>query len=232
MSWDESGTVSVIVPALNEAQTIAALVSELLAVGVLEVIVADNGSTDGTGNVAIAAGARVVEEARRGYGQACAAGSAAARGSILAYIDADLSFLPSELPRLTDPIAAGLADLVLGSRPLGGIERGAMPTHQRFGNWLTARLMRSLYGLPVTDLGPYRAIRADLLRALDMREMTYGWPTEMMVKAARCGARVMEAPVSYRARQAGKSKVGGTVKGSALAAYRILAVTLAASGKR
>ena len=193
---------------------------------------ADNGSTDGTGSLAVAAGGCVVVEPRRGYGWACAAGSAAARGDILAYIDGDFSFSPSELPRLTGPIAAGEADLVLGSRPLGGIADGAMPPHQRFGNWLTARLMRRLYRLPVTDLGPYRAIRAGLLRSLDMREMTYGWPTEMMVKAARCGARVVEAPVSFRPRRAGSSKVGGTLEGSVRAAYRILAVTLRSSRER
>jgi glycosyltransferase involved in cell wall biosynthesis len=219
-------TASVIVPALNEAGNIAALVRETLAQGVLEVVVVDNGSTDDTAAQAAEAGAAVVREPRRGYGYACAAGSAAARGDILVYLDADFSFLPAELGRLVDPIAAGAADLVLGSRPLGGIARGAMPPHQRFGNTLTAALMRGLYRIPVTDLGPYRAIRADLLRSLDMREMTYGWPTEMMVKAARRGARVIEAPVSYHARRSGRSKVGGTVKGSALAAYHILRVTL------
>ena len=218
--------VSVVVPALNEAGNIAALAQETLAQGVREVVVVDNGSTDDTAAQAEAAGARVVREPRRGYGYACAAGSAAAGGDILVYIDADFSFLPVEISRLVDPIAADVADLVLGSRPLGGIARGAMPPHQRFGNWLTAALMRGLYGLQVTDLGPYRAIRAELLRSLDMGEMTYGWPTEMMVKAARRGARVAEAPVSYHPRRAGRSKVGGTVKGSALAAYHILRVTL------
>jgi glycosyltransferase involved in cell wall biosynthesis len=218
--------VSVIVPALNEAGNIAALVRETLAQGVLEVVVVDNGSTDDTAALAEAAGAVAAREPRRGYGYACAAGSAAARGEIFVYLDADFSFLPAEIDRLVAPIAAGAADLVLGSRPLGGIERGAMPPHQQFGNWLTARLMRRLYGLPVTDLGPYRGIRAELLRSLQMREMTYGWPTEMMVKAAQRGARVVEAPVSYHARRSGRSKVGGTVKGSALAAYHILRVTL------
>jgi glycosyltransferase involved in cell wall biosynthesis len=220
--------VSVIVPALNEAGNIAALVRETLAQGVHEVIVVDNGSTDSTAALAASAGARVLTEKRRGYGYACAAGSAAATGDILAYLDADFSFLPAELPRLVDPIARGAADLALGSRPLGGIDPGAMPPHQRFGNWLTAALMRRRYGLAVTDLGPYRAIRADLLRALDMVEMTYGWPTEMMVKAARRGARVFEVPVTYHTRRAGRSKVGGTLKGSALAAYHILRVTLRA----
>jgi len=106
------------------------------------------------------------------------------------------------------------------------MEPGAMPPHARFGNWLVARLMRLLYGLRVTDLGPYRAIRADLLALLDMREMTYGWPTEMMVKAARQGGRVVEVPVRYRVRRGGRSKVSGTVRGTLLATYFILFVTL------
>jgi hypothetical protein len=115
---------------------------------------------------------------------------------------------------------------VLGSRELGHIAAGAMPPHQRFGNWLAASLMRGLYRVQVTDLGPYRAIRRDLLEELDMREMTFGWPTEMMVKVARRGARIHEVPVSYLARTWGRSKVGGTLRGSMLAAYRILSVTL------
>jgi glycosyltransferase involved in cell wall biosynthesis len=218
--------VSVIIPALNEAGNLPALVAATLSQRVAEVIVVDNGSTDATATVAAAAGARVLREPRRGYGYACAAGSAAAAHPILVYLDADHSFLPAELPRLVEPILADRADLVLGSRPLGGIAPRAMPPHQRFGNWLTAALMRRIYGLPVTDLGPYRAIRAPLLASLDMREMTYGWPTEMMVKAAGRAARVAEVPVSYHARRAGRSKIGGTLKGSALAAYHILRVTL------
>ena len=136
---------------------------------------------------AAAAGAVVVLEPRRGYGYACAAGSAAAHGDILVYLDGDGSFLPAEMPRLIEPLRAGAADLVLGSRVLGHIAAGAMPPHQRFGNWLAASLMRGLYRVQVTDLGPYRAVRRDLLEELNMREMTFGWPTEMMVKAARRG---------------------------------------------
>jgi hypothetical protein len=116
--------------------------------------------------------------------------------------------------------------LVLGSRPEGGMEQGAMPPHARFGNWLVARLMRWLYGLRVTDLGPFRAIRAGLLDQLAMEEMTYGWPTEMMVKASRQGARVVEIPVRYRVRRGGRSKVSGTIRGTVLATYFILFVTL------
>jgi glycosyltransferase involved in cell wall biosynthesis len=216
--------VSVIIPALNEAGNIASLVADVRAVWPAEVIVVDNGSTDGTADEVRATGtARLIAEPRRGYGYACAAGvRAAGDADILLFLDGDHSFLPAEMPRLIEPILRSEADLVLGSRPLGGIAPGAMPAHQQFGNWLVARLMNALYRLRLTDLGPYRAIRGDLLAQLDMREMTYGWPAEMMVKAARRGARIVEAPVSYHSRRSGKSKVGGTL----LAAYYILGVTL------
>jgi glycosyltransferase involved in cell wall biosynthesis len=216
-------TTTVIIPALNEAGCIAALVADVLAQPVDQVIVVDNGSTDATAEQAQRAGARVVAEPRRGYGYACRAGALAAPAAeVLIYLDGDYSFLPAELPRLLGPLWAGTASLVLGSRALGRVEPGAMPPAQRFGNWLVARLMRPLYGLPLTDLGPYRAVRRELLAALDMREMTYGWPTEMIVKAARCGARIVEVPVTYCARRAGRSKVSGTVRGTLLAGRAIL----------
>ena len=191
-----------------------------------QVIVVDNGSSDGTGPLAAEAGALVVSEPRQGYGYACAAGVAAASGEILVFLDGDFSSLPQEMPRLLAPILQGQAGLVLGSRVLGEILPGAMPPHQRFGNWLTSGLMRRLYRVAVTDLGPYRAIRRELLLALDMQEMTFGWPTEMMVKCARRGVPIVEVPVSFAPRRAGKSKVSGTLRGSALAAYYILGVTL------
>jgi glycosyltransferase involved in cell wall biosynthesis len=219
--------VAVIIPALNEAASIGRLVGEVLASLPVEVVVADNGSTDATAAEAAAAGARVVREPRRGYGYACAAGAAAAaEASVLVFLDGDGSFLPAELPLLLAPILEDRADLVLGSRPLGSIEPGAMPPHQRFGNWLVARLANLLYGLSITDLGPYRAIRRPLLIRLDMREMTFGWPAEMIVKAARQGARIAEAPVSYRSRQGGRSKVSGTLRGTLLTAWYVLGVTL------
>lgn len=219
-------TVDVIIPALNEAGNIADLVGQAAAQGVHQVIVVDNGSTDQTGLIAKEAGAQVVAEPRRGYGYACAAGVQAATADILLFLDGDFSFLPQEMPRLLEPIQQGRADLVLGSRILGSIAPGAMPPHQRFGNWLTARLMRQLYRVDVTDLGPYRAIRRELLLALAMQEMTFGWPTEMMVKCARRRSPIVEVPVSYHSRRAGKSKVSGTLRGSVLAAYFILGVTL------
>ena len=220
--------MSVIIPALNEAENITSLVADVQAAWPAEVIVVDNGSTDGTADVVRATGsACLVREPRRGYGYACAAGVEAAGGAdILVFLDGDHSFSPAEMPRLLQPILNGEADLVLGSRPCGGIAPGAMPPHQRFGNWLVARLMNALYGLRVTDLGPYRAVRRELLEQLDMQEMTYGWPQEMLVKAARRGARIVEAPVSYRSRRSGKSKVSGTLRGTALATYYILGVTL------
>ena len=193
------------------------------------VIVVDNGSTDGTAEVARQAGAVVVAEPRPGSGFACAAGVHAAgeRGAeAVVFLDADGSFDPAQIPDLLAPMHAGQADLVLGSRPAGGMEPGAMPPHARFGNWLVAWLMRLLYGLRVSDLGPYRAIRTALLAELEMQEMTYGWPTEMMVKAARRGACVVEVPVRYRVRRGGRSKVSGTVRGTLLATYAILFVTL------
>jgi glycosyltransferase involved in cell wall biosynthesis len=224
--------VTVIIPALNEAGCIGELVTAALRQGVLEVLVVDNGSTDATAEAARRAGASVVAEARRGYGYACLAGVAAASAwaEALVFIDGDFSFAPGEMPALLAPLQSGVADLVLGSRTLGSIERGSMPPQQRFGNWLVARLMRRLYSLPLTDLGPYRAVRRDLLATLDMHEMTFGWPTEMIVKAARRRARIVEVPVSYRSRRAGQSKVSGTLKGTLLAGYAILGTTFRYSG--
>ena len=223
------GKTAVIIPALNEAGNIAALVQETLAQPVDFVVVVDNGSDDETAVFAQNAGAIVVSEPRRGYGYACAAGTAVAlskQADILIYLDGDFSSLPSELPQLLTPIQQNEADLVLGSRTLGHIEEGAMPPHQRFGNWLSARLMSWLYRVTVTDLGPFRAIRADLIHSLNMQEMTFGWPTEMMVKVAKRNGRILEVPVSWHTRRSGHSKVSGTVRGSILAAYYILGVTI------
>ncbi len=220
---------AVIIPALNEAGNIRDLVEEVNRVIATQVIVVDNGSTDATAGVARAAGALVVSEPRRGYGYACAAGfrAAVALGAeVLVFLDGDYSFLPAELPAVLAPVIEDRADLCLGSRWLGDIAPGAMPPQQRFGNWLTARLMNRLYGLQITDLGPYRAIRTALLAALGMQEMTYGWPAEMLVKAARHDARIVEVPVSYHSRRAGRSKVSGTLRGTVLAARYIVGVTL------
>lgn len=219
--------IAVIIPALNEAGSIGDLVAETLAQPVDRVIVVDNASIDNTAQVARRAGAQVVYEARRGYGYACAAGVAAAGDAdVLVFIDGDYSCLPGEMPALLAPLQENRADLVIGSRELGHIAPGAMPSYQRFGNWLMAWLMNALYGLRLTDLGPYRAVRRELLEKLAMREMTFGWPTEMTVKAARRQARIVEIPVSWLPRRAGQSKISGTIRGAILAAYYIFGITV------
>jgi len=172
--------------------------------------------------IAQAGGAQVVHERRRGYGRACAAGVAAAQGEVVLFLDADGADDPVQIPNLLAPILDEQADMVLGSRLAGEVAAGAMHWHQRFGNWLAAGLIRILYGLPLTDLSPFRAARRELLLGLEMEGMTYGWPTEMIVKAARQGWRVVETPVRYRPRLGGRSKISGTVRGTALATYYIL----------
>lgn len=164
---------------------------------------------------------------QRGYGAACQAGAnAAADADVLVFLDGDGSFDAAEAAHVVAPIVAGDADLVLGSRELGGVAPQAMPPHQQWGNRLVAWLLRRLYHIRVTDVGPFRAIRRTTLDALEMRELTYGWPTEMIVKAARHQAHIVEVPTTYTVRIGGESKVGGTVRGSILAGYRMLVLTL------
>ncbi|MBI1999665.1 MAG: glycosyltransferase family 2 protein [candidate division NC10 bacterium] len=217
--------VVAVIPALNEEGSIGRVVAAVPRDLVAEVVVVNNGSTDRTAEVASAAGARIVTERERGYGAACRAGlDAAADADILVYLDGDASDQPEELANILGPVVRGQADLVIGSRLMGRREAGAMPPHAVFGNWLTARLVRLLYGVRITDLGSFRAIRRADLVALDMRERTYGWPVEMIVKAARRGYRIREVPVTHRKR-IGKSKVAGTLMGSLKAAYFILVTT-------
>lgn len=226
--------IAVVIPALNEADNVGGVVDDLRTQAVDLIIVVDNGSTDGTASVAEQHGATVVREPIAGYGRACAAGTdhAVAQGAeVIVYIDADQSSRGDELPLLLVPIAEGQADLVLGSRVLGTMEAGAMGPHQRFGNWLTAAIMRLLYDVTVTDLGPYRAIRTDVLTSLDMSEQTFGWPTEMMVKTARSDARIVEVPVTWQVRNAGESKVSGTIRGTVLSAWYLLSVTIKHAGR-
>jgi glycosyltransferase involved in cell wall biosynthesis len=217
--------VVAIIPALNEEGSIGKVVAAVPREIATEVIVVNNGSTDRTAEVATAAGARVVTEVERGYGAACRAGLlAASDADILVYLDGDASDQPEELAMILAPVARGEAELVIGSRLLGRREAGAMPAHALMGNWLAARLVRILYGVRITDLGSFRAIRRGDLLDLDMRERTYGWPVEMVVKAARRGFRIREVPVTHK-RRIGKSKVAGTLVGSLKAAYFILVTT-------
>jgi len=217
---------SVIIPALNEAESIQMVLAAIPSEHVAEILVVDGGSTDGTPQIAESAGVRLIQESRRGYGRACLTGAQAATGDILVFLDADGADDPRHLPALVRPILEDTADLVLGSRLAGVILPGAMPWHQRLGNWLAARLIRRLYGQPLSDLGPFRAVRRPKLLQLNLTEMTYGWPTEMIVRAARQGWRLCEIPVGYRPRQGGQSKISGTLRGSVLATYFILRTIL------
>jgi len=215
--------VSVVIPTYNEAGSIARVLDEIPASLVAEVLVVDAGSTDGTREIAAAHGARVIVEPRRGYGRACLTGLAAVdHPDTVVFLDGDYSDRPRELGRLIQPIREGAADVVLGSRLAGGLEPGAMPWHAVFGNRLAAALIRRLYGISLTDLGPFRAARYEVLRALDLREMTYGWAVELVTRGAMRGYRVVEVPVSYHPR-IGVSKISGTLRGSIGAAWCILA---------
>ena len=218
--------VSVIIPTHNEAQAIERVLADLPSDLTTEVIVVDSNSNDGTPELAARAGARVLQESRRGYGRACLTGLAAADSpDIVVFLDGDYSDRPSELPLLLAPIREGRADLTLGSRVRSIAHPGALPWHQSLGNRLAAALIRLLYGLEITDLGPFRAGRADVLRALDLKEKTYGWAVEMILKGALAGYRVVEVPVSYYPR-IGKSKISGTLKGTLGAAWFILSLIM------
>ena len=214
--------VSVIIPTHNEAQAIGRVLADLPSELVTEVIVVDSNSTDGTPDLARKMGARVIEEPRRGYGRACLTGLANTQNpDVIVFLDGDYSDRPSELPIILAPIFEGRADITLGSRFSGKGDRSALPWHQSFGNRLAAGLIRLLYGVQITDLGPFRAGRADTLRALALEEATYGWAVEMILKGAIAGFRTVEVPVSYYPR-IGKSKIGGTLKGTLGAAWFIL----------
>jgi len=215
--------VIAIIPALNEEKSIGAVVSGLLRHGSDEVIVVDNGSEDSTPDVAREAGARVVAETRRGYGSACLAGiRALGQTDVVVFADGDGCDDPSDLPALIRPILDGTADMVIGSRMSGLAERGALPAHSRFGNWLAGLLLRRMYGQRVTDMGPFRAMEFQSLRSLGMKDTGYGWTAEMQAKAALSGLRVVEIPVHYRRRSTGQSKITGSAAASAAAGWVIL----------
>ena len=214
--------VSVIIPTHNEAQAIGLVLADLPAKMVTEVLVVDSNSTDGTAAIAEAKGARILHEPRRGYGRACLTGLAAAnQPDVVVFLDGDYSDRPDELPLLLAPIAEGRADITIGSRLAKQNVAGALPWHSVFGNRLAAAMIRVLYGQRITDLGPFRAARADVLRQLALEEDTYGWAVEMILKGALGGFRIVEVPVSYYPR-IGKSKISGTLRGAVGAAWFIL----------
>jgi glycosyltransferase involved in cell wall biosynthesis len=214
--------VAVVIPAVDEEHAIGRVLADLPR-SVSRVIVVDNGSRDRTAEVAAAAGATVVREPRRGYGQACLAGIAAAGDvDVVAFLDGDYSDHPEQLGDVLAPIERGEADLVIGSRTLGRREPGAHPWHAVLGTRVCVSLMNRLIGTAATDLGPFRAIRAPALRRLGMGDRDFGWTVEMQVKARRHGLRVCEVPVDYRPR-IGRSKVSGTLGGSMRAGVKILA---------
>ena len=223
-------TIAAIIPALNEERSIGQVL-EAIPEWVDLVVVADNGSTDNTAEVARQGGARVVEETRRGYGSACLAGIATLpepdspnAPDAVVFLDADFSDNPAEISKLVDPILSGQWDLVIGSRTAGNCERGALTITQRFGNWLSCRLMRGFFGGDFSDLGPFRAISWPDFHRLQMDDKDYGWTVQMQIRALRKGLRTTEVPVEYRRRAAGKSKVSGTIRGIFGAGTTILQV--------
>jgi glycosyltransferase involved in cell wall biosynthesis len=214
--------VSVVIPTHNEASAIGRVLADLPSDLVTEVLVVDSNSTDGTPEIARKMGARVIGEPRRGYGRACLTGlDSASTPDVVVFLDGDYSDRPAELRLLLAPIAEGRADITLGSRLGKQSIPGALPWHAAFGNRLAASLITLMYGLKISDLGPFRAARADVLRRLALEETTYGWAVEMIVKGALEGFRIVEVPVSYYPR-IGKSKISGTLRGTVGAAWFIL----------
>ncbi len=217
-----SPPLAVIIPALNEEQSIGRVLDAISKHLDADIIVVDNGSSDRTAEIAESHGARVVREPQRGYGAACLAGIAALGSSeVVAFLDADLSDSPEMLADLVEPIVCGQADLVIGSRMRGRRERGALPAHSRLGNWLAGRILTHLYRQPTTDLGPFRAIRRETLERLKMQDRGFGWTIEMQAKAARLRVPTLEIPVPYRKR-IGRSKITGSLKASIHASSVIL----------
>lgn len=216
-------TVSVVIPCLNEEEAIGPLIAEILAEGVDEIVVVDNGSKDRTAEVSRAAGARVVAEPTPGYGRACATGVATVRADcdIVCFLDGDGSDIPGFIRSVTGPVAANAADFVMGSRLKGTREPGSMTPQQLLAGHIAGFLMKQAYGVSFSDMSPFRAMRLPRLRALDMAESTYGWNLEMQMKAAAGGLRILEVPVDHRCRRGGVSKVSGNVVAGMKAAYKI-----------
>jgi len=219
-------TIDVVIPAYNEEQSIGKVISDLPKELVREIVVVSNNSTDNTEEVAAKAGATVLVEKRKGYGAACLKGieylkNKEDRADIVLFIDGDYSDFPAEAINVVQPILDGKAEMVIGSRALGKKEKGSMTIPQRFGNWLSTRLIKLIYKVKFTDLGPFRAITFDKLIEIDMKDQTFGWTCEMQVKAAKLKVKSVEVPVNYRKR-IGVSKVSGTIKGAFMAGYKIL----------
>lgn len=230
-----AGKIAIVIPVLNEEVALRLLLAELPKDFAQWIIVVDNGSTDETASVARDAGMMVVSETIRGYGSACLKGFKTAYSlgaEIVIFMDGDGSDDPADLPMMLAPLSEGCADFVIGSRVSERAERGAVPPQARLGNWLVSRMIHLLYGVRLHDIGSFRALRCSLLDALEMREMTFGWPVEMVVKAARTGYRIVELPIHYRHRSHGRSKVAGTFVGSVKAAYYMLRTTLRYAGVR
>lgn len=221
-----SYNIDVIIPAFNEESAIGNVLQDIPSELVREVVVCNNASTDQTREVAMHAGATVIDEPRAGYGQACLAGidylrSKKVRPDIVVFIDGDYSDYPEEMMAIVKPIVESNVDLVIGSRSTGQSETGAMMPQQVFGNWLATRLISLIYGYHFTDLGPFRAITWEALDRIKMEDTNYGWTVEMQVKASQYKLKYEEVPVTYRVR-IGTSKVSGTVKGTIMAGYKIL----------
>ena len=216
----------VIIPALNEERSIAQVIGDIPRDLVTEIVVVDNGSTDSTARIASGCGATVVNEGRKGYGQACLAGINHIKNSsytpdIIVFLDGDYSDYPGEMKNLVSPVTKDGYDLVIGSRTVGERQKGALLPQALVGNYVATRLIKLFYGVSFTDLGPFRAIKYDKLLSLDMEDKTFGWTVEMQIKAAKKGLRCTEVAVSYRKR-IGTSKVTGTITGSVMAGVKII----------
>ena len=218
--------IDVIIPAYNEENSVGKVVTALPRTILRHIVVVNNNSNDATRANAAEAGAVVLDETNQGYGYACLRGmnwvsEQPEKPDIVVFVDADYSDRPEELPLLIAPIMNEGCDLVIGSRSLGNREKGSMTPQQVFGNWLATTLMRLLYGVRYTDLGPFRAVKYELLLKINMRDTTYGWTVEMQLKAAKLKMKTTEIPVTYR-RRIGFSKISGTVKGTVMAGYKII----------
>jgi glycosyltransferase involved in cell wall biosynthesis len=225
--------IDVLIPAWNEEKALPLVIAAIPKEWVRHIVVCNNGSTDGTAEVAKAAGAVVVTEKKRGYGSACLAGMrylqelpSSEQAQIVVFLDGDFSDYPEDLPKVVAPIIDNDMDMVIASRMLGNMEPGAMTLPQRFGNWLAPFLIKVFYGYRFTDLGPFRAIKWESLLQLEMQDPNFGWTVEMQVKAAQQHLRCTEVPARYRRRAAGKSKVSGTIKGTFKAGWKIIYIIL------